>query len=161
MIVSTHRAALLFLLIALLTLVISTPAETQTTEVSILSYQAFNQLAQVYRSGGSAPNLVAQLNTALQLIEDARVERAQGDAGSAVGLENQARSIIGQVSPSIVGAQQEAVHNSTSRVQMTTIEAALVVGLSTFGFYGGLLIWRWYEREKLYEMKIIAEETEG
>ena len=147
--------------LALLTLIISTPVETQTSEVSTLSYQAFDQLAQVYRSGGTAPNLVTQLNTALALIEEARVKRAQGDAGGAIGMENQARTIIGQVSSGISVAQQEAVHNSTSRAQTTTVEAVLVVSVSTAGFYASLLIWRWYEKEKLFEMKILAEETKN
>lgn len=152
-----HKAVLLCLLACVVILTAVTPSRTQTTDVSTLSYQAFNQLASIYRSGGSAPSLVSRLNLALGLIEDAHAKRAQGDEAGALRLEDQARSILNQMPPEITAAQQQALHDSTLRTQFTYGEAALVVALLTLGFYGGLRIWRWYEKEKLYEMRILAE----
>lgn len=94
---------------------------------------------------------------ALGLIEDARTKRAQGDSASALRLEDQARTILNQLPPDIRTAQQQALHDSTLRAQATYGEAALVVALLTLCFYGCLRIWRWYEKEKLYEMRILAE----
>jgi len=138
-------------------LIIATPAETQTTELSTLSYQMFDQLAQVYSSGGTAPGLVAQMNNALGLIEEARVKRVQGDTATATQLENQARALITQLTPQVSAAQQEAAQNSTSREELVSVEAALMIGISTVAFYGSLIVWRWYEKEKLFERKIVAE----
>jgi len=132
---------------------------TQTTDVSTLSYQAFNQLASVYRLGGSAPDLVSRLNFALSLMEIARLERAQGNAGDASALEGQVRSMIEQVSNQIPAAQQQAAQASNLRVQTTIGAGALVVALLTLCFYGSIRIWRWYEKEKLFEMKIIADQA--
>jgi hypothetical protein len=132
---------------------------TQAPDVTTLSYQAFDQLATVYQSGGSAPNLVSRLNSALSLMEAARVERAQGNASNASALEDQARSIIAQVSSQIPAAQQEAVQVSNLRVETTVAGAVFVVGLLTFCFYGCLRVWRWYDKEKLLEMRILGEET--
>jgi len=132
---------------------------TQTPNVSTLSYQTFDQLAAVYRSGGSAPDLVSRLNSALSLMEAARIERAQGNASNASVLEAQARSIMEQLSNQIPAAQQQAVQASNLRVQTTIGGAALVVGLLTLCFYGGVRVWRWYEKEKLLEMRILGEET--
>ena len=132
---------------------------TQTPDVSTLSYQAFDQLATVYRSGGTAPDLVSRLNSALSLMEAARAERAQGNASSASALEDQARSIIEQLSNQIPAAQQQAVQQSNLRVEITIAAAIFVIGLLTFCFYGSLRVWRWYEKEKLLEMRILGEET--
>jgi hypothetical protein len=132
---------------------------TQTPDVTTLSYQAFDQLAAVYRSGGSAPPLVSRLNSALSLMEAARIERAQGNASNASALEGQARSIIEQLSNQIPAAQQQAVQESDLRVQIVIGGAVFVIGLLTFCFYGSLRIWRWYEKEKLFEMRILGEET--
>lgn len=152
---------IILLAMAIMLVLTALSAKTQTTELPTLSYQAFDQLAQVYKSGGTAPNLVTQMNTALELMEEASAKRAQGDSATAVALENQARVIIEQASPQILVAQQEATHNATARFQVVSIEAVVVVGISTVGFYGCLLIWRWYEKEKLLEMRIIAETTES
>jgi hypothetical protein len=134
---------------------------TQTSDMSTLSYQAFDQLAVVYSSGGTAPNLVTRLNSALSLMEAARVERAQGNASNASALEDQARSIIAQVSSQIPAAQQQAVQVSNLRVETTIAGAIFVVGLLTVCFYGCLRVWRWYEKEKVLEMRILGEETKN
>lgn len=132
---------------------------TQTPDVTTLSYQAFDQLATVYRSGGTTPDLVSRLNSALSLIEAARVDRAKGNTSNASTLEDQARSIIEQLSNQIPAAQQQAVQQSNLRVQTIFGAGAFVVGLLTFCFYGSLRVWRWYEKEKLFEMRILGEET--
>jgi hypothetical protein len=137
------------------------PSYTQTTNVAALSYHAFDQLSAVYSSGGTAPNLVSRLNSALSLIETARIERAQGNATNASALEDQARSIIAQVSSQIPSAQQQAVQVSNLRVEVTIAGAIFVVGLLTVCFYGCLRVWRWYEKEKLLEMRIVGEETKN
>lgn len=154
-----RKALPLVLLAGIIILTIAQPSHSQAADVSALSYQAFNQLALVYRSGGTAPGLVSRLNVALGLIENAHLKRAQGDTANAVRLEDQARSIIEQLSPETIAAQQQAVHDSTLRAQVAYGEAALVVALLTVGFYGSLRLWRWYEKERLYEMRILGEET--
>ncbi len=134
---------------------------TQTTDVTTLSYQAFDQLAAVYSSGGTAPDLVSRLNSALSIIEAARLERAQGNTSNALALEDQARSIIQQLSNQIPAAQQQAVQASNLRVEIVLAGSVFVVALLTFCFYGSLRIWRWYEQEKLFEMRILDEETKN
>lgn len=155
----TRRALPLTLLALILILTTLSLSYTQTPDVTTLSYQAFDQLTTVYRSGGSTPDLVSRLNSALSLIETARNERAQGNASNASTLEAQARSIIGQLSNQIPAAQQQAVQESNLRVQTIFAAGAFVVGLLTFCFYGSLRVWRWYEKEKLFEMRILGEEA--
>jgi hypothetical protein len=150
----------ILLLVVILTLTSVEPTKTQTSEVSALSYQAFNQLAQVYRSGGTSPKLVALLNNGLVLVEEARAKRAQSDAVSAAVLESQARAIFVQMSPQISFAQQDAIRNATSRVQILFVETALTVCTLMAGLYGGILLYRWYEKERLFEMKILGKDTE-
>jgi len=147
------------LLVLILILTKVSLSYTQTPDATTLSYQAFDQLAAVYKSGGTAPGLVSRLNSALSLIETARNERAKGNARNASTLEAQARSIIEQVSNQIPAAQQQAVQGSNLRVQTIVGVGAFVVGLLTFCFYGSLRVWRWYEKEKLFEMRILGEEA--
>lgn len=132
---------------------------TQTPDVATASYQAFDHLAAVYSSGGSTPDLVSRLNSALSLIETARIERLQGNVSNASTLEDQARSIIVQLSNQIPAAQQQAVQEANLRAETVVGAGALVVGLLTFCFYGTLRVWRWYEKEKLFEMRILGENT--
>jgi hypothetical protein len=132
---------------------------TQTPNVTTLSYQAFDQLATVYRSGGSAPSLLSGFNSALALIEAARVERTRGNTANALALEDQARSIIQRISSQIPAAQQQAAQQSYLKLQIFVVSGAMVVALLTLVFYGSIRVWRWYEKEKLFEMRIIADET--
>jgi hypothetical protein len=132
-------------------------AISQNSDFSSLSYAAFNQLSEVYRSGGTAPILVSKLNYALGLIEEARAKRAEGDTSDASALEEQARSIIDQLTPEIATAQQEAVNDSISRARVAYGDAVLVILVLTLGFYLTVGLYRWYENEKLYEMRIIDE----
>lgn len=147
------------IVLAILALMILSPAFTQTSDVATLSYRSFVQLAQVYKSGGSSPSLVDQMNDALTLIEMAHEKGRQGDVANATKFENQARTIMNVVSPEIAIAEQQAVQNSTSRTQSNFADAALVVGVLTLGFYAGLIGWRWYEKVSFFEMKIVEEDT--
>jgi len=147
--------------ILIIVLICTTPAHSQATDETALSYQAFNQLAAVYRSGGSAPSLLSRLNSALALIADANVKRAQGDTPDSLALKGQARTIIQQLLPTIPAAEQQAAQATRLRTQWMIVEGAVVVFLLTIAFYTCLRIWRWYEKEKLYEMRIVAGKTEA
>lgn len=146
--------------IVIVVLICTTPSNSQAQDVSTLSYQAFNQLAVVYQFGGSAPTLVARLNSALALIAEARTKRTQGDEPNAIILEGQARTILEQALPEIAPAQQEALQATRLKTQTLSAEGALVVLLLTIAFYGCLRTWKWYEKEELYEMRIVAKEIE-
>jgi hypothetical protein len=125
-----------------------------------LSYQAFAQLASVYRSGGQAPDLVAKLNSALGMIQDARIRRAEGDLTDANKLEGAAASTLQVILAAIPRAQEEAARDSAIRTVSTVVLVPFVVALSTFIFYATLRTWRSYERMKLYEMRIVEKKTE-
>jgi hypothetical protein len=155
-------AYFLFLILAALGLlnVMIPQANTQNSELSILSYQAFSQLAQVYRSGGSAPDLVAKLNVALAQIQEATILRAQGNLTGATKLEGQAQSTIADVEKAIPAAQLKAQQDSTTRTLSVLASIPIVVIISTLIFYGALRTWRWYERAKLFEMRIVEKKTE-
>lgn len=102
--------------------------------------------------------MVSRLNSALALIAEARTKRTQGDEANALILEGQARTILEQVLPEIAPAQQEALQAMRLKTQTLSAEGALVVFLLTIAFYGCLRTWKWYEKEKLYEMRIVAKE---
>jgi predicted PurR-regulated permease PerM len=155
---------LFFLLIAILILIsFAAPhAASQTSnDATTLSYQAFSQLANVYRSGGQAPNLVAKLNIALGVIQDAQLKRTQGDLPEAKKLEDQAKSIIQSTQNSIPNAQEKAIRDSNTKTLTIVASIPLVVVLSTFIFYAGLRTWRYYTKMKLYEMRIVEKKTEA
>ena len=152
------RRILPILTALLLLIIVSSPLVlTQNSDVFHQSYHTFVQLALLYKVGGTAPTIVAQMNVAIGLIELAREKRALGDVANATILENHARTIMGEVSPQILTAQQEAAQNSTARMQVDVLDAVLLVVVLTVGFYANLLILRWYEKEKLFEMKIVDE----
>jgi hypothetical protein len=153
---------LFILLIAILLLTSLAPhANSQASSNPVdLSYQAFTQLASVYRSGGQAPDLVAKLNSALGMIQDARIRRAQGDLTDANKLEDEAGSTIQSILAAIPTAQEKAARDSTIRTITIVTLIPVVVALSTFIFYATLRTWRSYERMKLYEMRIVEKKTE-
>lgn len=154
--------ALFILLIAILVLLTSLAprAGSQAPSPVDLSYQAFTQLASIYRAGGQAHDLVAKLNSALGMIQDARIKRAQGDITDANRLEDQAGSTIQSVLAAIPAAQEEAARDSTIRTVTTVALIPVVVALSAFIFYATLRTWRYYEKMKLYEMRIVEKKTE-
>jgi hypothetical protein len=132
-------------------------ANTQSSDLTASSYQAFNQLAQVYQSGGTAPDLVAKLNAAIAQIQEARIVRAQGNGTGATKLEEQARSTILEVENTIPVAQANAQKESTTRALLFIALIPVVVIPSTLIFYGTLRTLRWYERAKLFEMRIVEK----
>jgi hypothetical protein len=160
---SAHRCRqkgyllLLILAIAGLLSIMLPRANTQNTDLTTSSYQAFSQLAKVYQSGGRAPDLVAKLNVAVAKIQEAQVAMAQGNATGAARLEKQARSTIAEVENAIPSAQASAQQESTTRTLFVVAAIPIAVLLSTFIFYASLRMWRWYEKEKLFEMRIVEK----
>jgi hypothetical protein len=132
-------------------------ANMQNADPTASSYRAFTQLAQVYQSGGTAPDLVAKLNDAVAKIQEAQVARAQGNVTGAAGLEEQARSAIAEVENGLPAAQASARQESTARTLFAVAIIPLGVFVSTFIFYASLRAWRWYEKEKLFEMRILEK----
>jgi len=159
-----QRPVALFILLIAIVLFLTSLAPRAGSEASSnpvdLSYQAFTQLASVYRSGGQAPDLVTKLNSALGMIQDARVKRAQGDVADANILDNEAASTIQSVLAAIPAAQKEAARDSAVRTVTTVALIPVVVALSAFMFYATLRTWRYYEKMKLYEMRIVEKKTE-
>ena len=159
--VHRRRGIVMTLLGVVLLLLIARQVVSQTTNDPIaLSYQAFSQLTSVYRAGGQAPDLVVRLNQALGMIQDARIKQAQGDIPDANRLEDQARSNIQSVLNSIPAAETQAIHDSNSRTFTVVASVPTIVVLSTFIFYVGLRSWRYYEKMKLYEMRIVEKKAE-
>jgi hypothetical protein len=149
------------LIVALAFLAISNTSLTLTRgqeDVQSSVFQAYLGLANVYSRGGQSPDLVARLNAAIGLAEQAKIKRENGDSIGAASLENQAEAEITNVLSEIPAAQQNATQAASTR---TITAAALVpvsVIVSTFVFYVVLRTWRAYERRQLYEMRIIEKE---
>jgi hypothetical protein len=114
----------------------------------------------VYGKGGEAPDLVARLNAAIKLAEQANIKRENGDAVGAASLDNQAEAEITEVMSEIPAAQQSAEQVSSMRTITAVALVPVSVIVSTSAFYIVLRTWRTRERRKLYEMRIIEKETE-
>lgn len=145
-------------------LFLSSSAQFAATQASgdptTLSYQAFSQLKNVYRSGGQADDLVAKLNSALRMVQEARIKRAQGDISGGNRLEAEAAVTIQSVLAAIPTVNEEATRESNARTLTALGLIPVVVALSTFAFYAALRTWRYYEKMKLYEMRIVEKKTE-
>jgi hypothetical protein len=122
-----------------------------------LAFQAFTGLTDVYKRGGEAPDLVAKLNTAIDLIQQAQMKRNSGDDAQAAALEEKARTQITEVIGKIPATQQVADRAAQSRTLTVILLIPASVVVSTFIFYGALRTWRAYQRLKLYEMTIIEK----
>ena len=160
------RVTVLLVSLSLCTLLLTAPPTTETSPSSTQndavaqSYEAFNLLARIYSAGGETPDLVARLNTALGLIQEAQVRLANGDNASAVQLDNEAHSIIAKVISDIPNAQQAAAHQTSIRFIIVIGSVPVIVSLTTLLFYVVLRIRRWDEKTRLYEMQIIEKELE-
>ena len=130
-------------------------AETQNSNLTVLSYQAFNEVAQVYQSGGTAPGLITELNVALTQIQQAKLLRAAGNVTGASQLEEQALATMKDVEGKTPEAQLKAQQSATNRTLLIILSIPAVVIVSTSAFYAGLRTWRVYEKTKLFEMKIV------
>ena len=150
---------LLFVILATASLLntMTPQANTQSQDLTASSFQAFNQLAQVYKSGGTAPDLVAKLNAAVAQIQVARIMRAQGNGTGAAKLEEEAQSTITEVENAIPTAQRVAQQESAARTLLVIASIPVVVIVSTLIFYAALRTWRWYEKAKLFEMRIVEK----
>lgn len=136
-------------------------ANTQNLEDPVtLTREAFTRISEVYRSGGEAPELVAKLNVAIGQIQEAQFARSKGDEADAIRLEEQARTEISEIMADIPGAQERAQHDSTIRLLTVVASIPVVVIVSTFMFYLGLRTWRWYEKMRLFEMRIVEKKKE-
>ncbi len=154
-----HITYLVFLILTTVTVlsVVAPQAHTQGPDLTASSFQAFNQLAQVYESGGAAPDLVAKLNVAIAQIQEAKILRAQGNSTGAANLEQQAQSTISEMENAIPAAQLKAQQESTSKTIFVIASIPVVVIVSTLIFYTTLRTWRWYERAKLFEMRVVEK----
>jgi len=136
--------------------VIISPPEDPTN----MSRNVFAHLSDVYRSGGNASDLVARLNVALELIDEARLKRLNGEESQAVLLEEKARVIITGIVDELPAAQQRAQRDATAKTLLVVITVPVVVVLSTLLFFAALRTWRWYEKTKLFEMEIVEKKKE-
>jgi hypothetical protein len=129
--------------------------------VAALARQAFSQIAIVYGLGGEAPDLVARLNFALDLLQEANLKRTTGDEPSAVALETQAHEVILDVMRAIPAAQERAQKQAASKTWTVLASVPAVVALSVFVFYLALKRWRSYERTRLLEMRIVEKKSQS
>jgi len=147
----------LWLLIASLIVLCAAPhaLTQQPASTEALSYRTFSGLATIYQQGGQSPQLVAELNQALGLMDEAHVKLLQGNDADATKLEGQANSILTDVLNQTPAAQQTAANDRTWRILTTVSLIPLAVLLSTLLFYISLRVWRRYEKSQLFEKRII------
>ena len=126
-------------------------------DVQSLAFQAFTGVADVYKRGGEAPDLVAKLNIAIDLIQQAQMKRNTGDGAGGAALEEEARTRVTKIIGEIPAAQQDADRATANRTLTTILLIPISVVISTFIFYVALRTWRGYERLRLYEMKIVEK----
>jgi len=152
------RASLWLGLLAV-TLIVLTAAPYALTQQQaasdVLSYRAFSALATAYREGGQTPGLVAKLNQALTLEDEAHLRLLQGNVGDATRLQAQANSILTDILNEVPSLQQSAANERTARTWVTVGLIPVTVLLSTLLFYAFLLVYRRYEKSRLFEMRII------
>ncbi len=138
---------------------IGTPRATPSTseDVTALAQETYGRLAQIYRSGGSAPELIGRLNDALGLVHEAQLKRLSGDESGAVALEEQARVIILQVASEASSVQQKAQQDSTNRTVIAIVTVPLVSAISTLVFYAALRTRRRHEKARVFGMRIVEK----
>ena len=146
------------LLIASLIMLCAAPhvLTQQSESIDVLSYRAFSGLATIYQQGGQSPELVAKLNQALGLIDEAHLKLLQGNDADATSLQGQANSILTGVLNQVPAAQQTAATERTWRTLTIVGLIPLAVLLSTLLFYASLRMWRRYEKSQLFEKRIIG-----
>ena len=150
---------IIILIVALAFLAISSTSLIRGQEdIQSSVFQAYVGLANVYGRGGQSPDLVARLNAAIGLAEQAKVKRENGDMIGAASLENQAETEIIGVMSEIPAAQQNATQVSSTRTLAVAALVPVSVIVSTFVSYAVLRTWRAYEKRQLYEMRIIEKE---
>jgi hypothetical protein len=155
-----HFVILAMLTVDLIALAIPHGATQNDQDIADLSYRAFSELAQVYRSGGEAHDLVSKLNAAIRMIQQGKIERVTGNETGAIALDARASSAIEIVLAAIPAAQQEAQTQLLIRTIIVIVLVPSSVFLSTFLFAIALKVWRDYERSKLYEMRIVEVKAE-
>lgn len=153
--------AMLLLFLASMLAVTGLPtAYTQlTSDPYALSYNAFGRLEKIYEGGGEAPRLVAELNSALDLLHTASTDQVQGNSTGATQAEQQAGNMLQQVLNQAPAAGQEARANSLNTLLLVSVLAVLAIVAATGIFIVTLNFWRWYDREKLLGMVIVEDES--
>jgi len=154
------RVALLVIVIVLVVSISATQVNSQSGDTVALSYQAYGEIAAIYRSGGRAPDLVAKLNTALEMLHSAQLKSAEGDDQGATALENQARTLLNQVIAEVPLAQQQAKQEVVSQTLSLLLIIPVTAIVSTLAFYVALSTFRWYEKMKLFELRIVEKDAE-
>ena len=139
---------------------VATRAQAGPEDLTALARETFTEISAIYQSGGEPRELVDRLNNALRLLEQARLERQKGDETNALRLEESAREMILKIKEDIPAASEKAQHESTMTILKVLASIPVSVGLSTFAFYTGLKIWRWYEKAKLFEMRIVEKKKD-
>jgi hypothetical protein len=135
-------------------------AASTSEEVTASARQAFRRLSVVYASGSTATELVAKLNGALELIQEASYKRLKGDEASALTLKEQARMLVEEVTSEIPAAQRRAQNESMIRTVVVILSIPVVVAISALVFFSSLRAWRWYEKIRFFEMRIIEKKKE-
>lgn len=124
-----------------------------------LSYRVFVPLQQIYEIG-QAPALVDKLNKALELIGEADSSHLRGDDATAAILDEQAKTMMNEISSETPSAQEAVQREAASRTFFVVAIIPVAVVLSTLGFLVVLMVWRWYERMRLFEMRIVVGKKE-
>lgn len=152
-------AVILILILALPLFAISNGFLVMTSGDDVQSnvFRAYTGLADVYARGAQTPDLVARLNAAINLTEQAKIRRENGDLVGAASLDSQAEAEVTGVLNEIPAAQQNAIQVSSMRTMTAILLDPIIVIVSTFLFYVVLRSWRAYERRRLYEMRIIEK----
>lgn len=153
-------AAILFVALAILAISNTLLGSSRGDDVQSSVFQAYVGLAEVYASGGQAPELVARLNGAIQLAQQANIKRENGDVIGAASLDNEAEAEITSIISGIPFAQQNADQVSSTRTLTALVLVPVSVTVSTLVFFVALRAWRGYKRRQLYGMRIIEKAKE-
>jgi CHASE3 domain sensor protein len=100
------------------------------------------------------------MNTALEQIQEARVEAALGQTAEAQALQDQARGTLEKIITESPGAQQQAQLEATRRSTVVLAFIPITVVVCTVASYVAVRVWRRYDRSRLYEMRIVNEKKD-
>jgi hypothetical protein len=135
---------LLFLLLALIALSLCSRADSATavtqSQVSSTNIEIQSAFASAYgaeKSGGNVSSLVAQLNSAIQLVQKAEAENATSPAQAASDLQNAT-----SIAESVVAESPSVAHSGSAARQTTEIAslgaATLILVIAALSYvFGG------------------------
>ena len=159
---AAQRRTLAILLVLVTTataaLVVAPIGFTQSpSDAYVLSYTVFSQLQAANSPGIS--DLVSKANVALDLLHDAVVKRSRGDNEGAIQSEESARDILQGILNQMPLRLQQVEAESRISTMLVAVGAVLTVVASTGIFVVMLGGWRWYEKQKFYEMVIVEDKS--